>query len=129
LAGEIPKHVERFISDHIDSVELIEVLLLVKRSRDREWTAQEVSERLYTSLRSAAHRLEALRASRLVAVREEGAHAHHRYEPADAALGRAVDDLENVYAERRTRVINLIFSRPDDKIRTFADAFRIREDK
>lgn len=129
MAGEFPENVERFIRDHIDSVELIEVLLLLKRNPGREWTAQQVSERLYTSPRSAANRLDALRASRLVSVREDGSQAYHRFQPADGALLRTVDDLEKVYGERRTTVINMVFSRPDEKIRTFADAFRIREDK
>jgi len=41
--------------------------------------------------------------------------------------GRAVGTWS--YADRRVTVIGLIFSKPVDKIRSFADAFRIRKDR
>ena len=42
-----------------------------------------------------------------------------------------IDDrsaLDRAYAERRVTVINLIFSKPIDKLRSFADAFRIKKE-
>jgi hypothetical protein len=127
LPAEIPQHVAEFIAGHIDSVELIEVLLLLKRTRPTEWSPEEVSARLYTTPRSAVNRLEALRASGIVSAREGGGQAAYRYAPVDAATERNVDDLEREYGTKRTTVINLVFSKPDAKIRSFADAFRIRE--
>ncbi len=128
MAPEIPDHVARFIQDHIDSVELIDVLLLLKGDGSAAWSAEEVSRRLYTSPASAANRLEALRASSIAAATDEPSRRTYRYQPASSELARAVDDLEREYGSRRTRVINLIFSKPSDKVRTFADAFKIRED-
>ena len=128
MAGEIPEHVSRFIADHVDSVELIDVMLLLKRSAGAEMTAEDVSRRLCTSPGSAANRLEALRASSIAAARDGAQQTSYRYAPGTVALERAVNDLEREYGMRRTRVINLIFSKPNDKIRTFADAFKIRED-
>lgn len=125
---QIPDHVRQFIADHVDSVELIEVMLLLKRNRTDEWTAEEVSQRLYTSARSAANRLEAMRASGLATADDGPTVTTYRYAPRTSELERAANDLEQVYGQRRTTVINLIFSKPLDKIRTFADAFRIRED-
>lgn len=127
MASEIPLHVERFIADHIDSVELIEVLLLLKRMPGHEWSAEEVSQRLYTSPASAANRLQALRSSRLASATDGPQRTTYRYQPADGELARAADDLEKVYGTRRTTVINLVFSKPSEKLRTFADAFRLRE--
>jgi hypothetical protein len=129
VAADIPPHVARFINDHVDSVELVEVLLLLRRDAARAWTAEQVSEQLYTSPGSAANRLEALNRSGLAARAGEGASATYLYAPADAERDRAATDLEQVYATRRTTVINMIFSKPSDKLRTFADAFRLREDK
>jgi hypothetical protein len=126
LEPTIPEHVRSFIANHVDSLELIDVLLLLKRQRDREWTADEVSQRLYTSPRSAANRLEALRASGICSVAEGAARASYRYAPSTAGLERAIDDLEPVYATHRTTVIELVFSKPSSSIRTFADAFRVR---
>jgi hypothetical protein len=128
MPGELPEHVRRFIVDHVDSVELIDVMLLLKRSAGAELSAEDVSRRLCTSPASAANRLEALRASSIAAARDDAPRTTYRYAPATADLQRAVDDLEREYGARRTRVINLVFSKPNDKIRTFADAFKIREE-
>jgi hypothetical protein len=57
--------------------------------------------------------------------RREG--SAYRY-AANAELGRAVDDLAVAYAERRYAVIELIFSRPTDKLQFFSRAFRLRRD-
>jgi predicted ArsR family transcriptional regulator len=129
LAADLPEPVVRLIADHIDSVELIDVLLLLKRSPDRAWNAEEISQRLYTSPSSAANRLEALHASGLASVQETDGPPLYRYAPSGPDLGLAVEGLEEAYGKLRTRVINLIFSKPTQKIRTFADAFRIRGDK
>ena len=129
MAAEIPDYVTEFIGDHVDSVELIDVLLLLKRNRAREWTAEEVSQRLYTTPKSASNRLEALRASGIAAGDDKAQLTTYRYAPRDGNVDRAVNGLEEAYGARRTTVINLIFSKPTEKIRTFADAFRIREDK
>jgi hypothetical protein len=129
LPAEVPDHVRRFIEDHVDSVELIEVLLLLKREHGRDWTAEEVAARLYTSVRFAAHRLDALRASSLASMSEREGTPAYRFAPQTADLDRVVRDLEAHYAERRTSIVALIFSRSTDKLKTFADAFRIREDE
>jgi hypothetical protein len=129
MAGEIPDYVSQFISDHVDSVELIDVLLLIRRNRTREWTAEEIGQRLYTTAKSAANRLEALRASGLAVAADGADQTTYRYAPRDGALDRAAAGLEEAYGMRRTTVINLIFSKPSPGLRSFADAFRIRDDK
>lgn len=129
MATGLPEHVEQFILDHVDSVELIDVLLLLKRNQGKAWTPEEVSQRLYTTPKSAANRLAALRASRVAAAEDGPQQTTYRFGPATGELARAVEDLEQAYGSRRTTVINLVFSKPDEKIRTFADAFRLREDK
>lgn len=129
MATEVPEHVRRFIEDHVDSVELIEVLLLLKREPERDWTADEVAARLYTSPRFVAHRLEALRASSVAVASERDGHPSYRYAARTGDLDRVVGDLETLYATRRTSIIALVFSRSTDKLKTFADAFRIREDE
>ena len=129
MAAEVPDHVRRFVEDHVDSVELIEVLLLLKREHARDWTAEDLVARLHTSLRFAAHRLDALRSSGLASMSERDGKPAYRYAPRTGELDRAVRDLEAQYAERRTSIVTLIFSRPTDKLKTFADAFRIREDE
>lgn len=125
---DIPRDVKRFIADHIDSVEALEVLLLLRNDPAREWSAEEVSRELYTQTDSAAKRLTELQSINLLVVTDEP-NLLYRYSPGTGELDHTVSELAKAYKERRVTVIGLIFSSPSDKIRTFADAFKIKRDK
>jgi hypothetical protein len=53
----------------------------------------------------------------------------YRYAPRTDDLGQAVAQLAREYPVYRVSIVNLIFSKPIDKIRTFADAFRFTKDE
>ncbi|MFY0563258.1 hypothetical protein ACN28E_05395 [Archangium lansingense] len=116
----------RFITDHIDSVEQLEILLLLHQHPERSWTAESVARELRISALSADDRLKDMARSGILA-KVQGSEVEYRYAPSQQ-LGDVVAGLATAYAERRVTVINLIFSKPIDKIRTFADAFRLRRD-
>ncbi len=126
-AGELPEAVRRFIADHIDSVEQLEILLLLFHHPERSWTAEAVARELRISALSAGDRLKDMARSTLLA-RVQGSEGEYRYAPENQQQGVVVAGLAAAYSERRVTVINLIFSKPIDKIRTFADAFRLRRD-
>jgi hypothetical protein len=126
-ASDLPEEVRRFIADHIDSVEQLEILLLLYQHPERTWDAESVARELRVAAGSAGERLEDMAHAGLLA-RKDGNPAEYRFAPESAELGDAVRGLSTAYSERRVTVINLIFSKPVDKIRTFADAFRIRRD-
>lgn len=124
----IPENVRRFIVDHIDSVEALEILLLLAAGTIPEYTAKEVGQMLRTSLESAAAHLRKLhRAKLLLAVENEGS-PKYRFDPAGREAG-VVGDLEKVYKTRRVSVISFIYSNPTDPLRAFSDAFRLRKDE
>ncbi|QRK11939.1 hypothetical protein JQX13_18910 [Archangium violaceum] len=125
-AGDLPEVVRRLIAENIDSVEQLEILLLLFQHPGRTWTAESVARELRVSSISAGERLEDLTYDGLV-VRVEGSEGEYRYGPETPSLDEAVRGLAAAYSERRVTVINLIFSKPVDKIRTFADAFRLRK--
>lgn len=116
----------RLIADHIDSVEQLEILLLLYQHPERSWSAESVARELRISPMSAGDRLKDMARAAILA-RVPGAEGEYRYAP-DAQMREAVSGLAAAYTERRVTVINLIFSKPVDKIRTFADAFRLRRD-
>ena len=124
--GGIGPELQRFVAEHIHSVEQLEVLLLLRNSGAREWTAPEVSRALSSHPHSVETRMLDLRARGLVESREGDHEFSFRYAPG-AGTGELVDELARAYAERRTSVINLIFSKPIDSVRTLADAFRLRK--
>lgn len=116
----LPLEVERFVARFIRSVEMLEILLLIRRER-RAWSAELVARELRIDARSAATRLASLVGAGLA--RAEG--SEFTYE-ANAAAERDVDALARAYAERRVSVITFIVSQPTDGLRSFADAFRLR---
>jgi hypothetical protein len=126
---DFPEHVRRLLAEHVDSIEMLESMLLLRRLRPAALTADELSTRLYTSPRSAAMRLDDLQSAGLATRAGEGAAATYTYASDSGDLDRAIADLEQIYAQRRTSVINFIYARPSSRIRTFADAFRIGDAK
>lgn len=119
----LPSDVESFISYCIDSVEQVEILLLLSAERERHWTIDDLSKHLRSSRRSVGLRLSSLVAHGLVA--RSGMSFYYAAADHDDAL---VKRLAEVYTQRRNSVIRRIFMDRQDPMRTFADAFRIRED-
>jgi hypothetical protein len=98
------------------------VLLILHANPERVWTVQEISAILRSSPYAIESRMPGLIAAKLAIAVEGG----YRY----AASGRPhafVEQLQDEYSARRFSVIELIFSRPDP-LRSFADAFRIRDE-
>lgn len=123
--GKLPARV-RDLLQQLDSVEQLEALLLLHRRRDRDWTGLEVSEELRTNAQSIATRLDGLRAAGLVG--PGAGQGTHRYAPRTREQLDAVDALAEEYSVRRVSVITYIISKPSERIRSFADAFRLRRD-
>jgi hypothetical protein len=125
----IPPRVRQFIADHIDSVMQLEMLLLVAAQPQRAWTAKDLADLLRIDPAWVDSQLRAMAAGGLVTEQADPPPPAFRFEPRSAELSQAVDELARTYADRRVTVIGLIFAKPIDKIRSFADAFRIRKDK
>lgn len=126
-ASDLPEEMRRFIAHHIESVEQLEILLLLHGQPGRDWSAEAVARELRIASESAGERMEDMVNDGLLK-RRTGSPAEYRYAPDNMGLDDAVRSLEAAYTKRRVTVINLIYSKPIDKIRTFADAFRIRKD-
>ena len=60
---------------------------------------------------------------------EQGADATYRFAPRVPEVEQAVRELADAYAARHVTVISLIFAKPIDKLKSFADAFRIRREE
>lgn len=121
--------VERFITEHIDSVYQLEILLLLLRTAPRDWNAVQIAAELRTNPPFVATTLDDLTGRRLLA-RTDGGEPTYAYRPATPELDSAVRALAKAYAERHIAVINLIFSKPpemSEPVQAFADAFRFRK--
>ncbi|RKH57829.1 hypothetical protein [Corallococcus aberystwythensis] len=124
----LSSRVQRFITTHIDSIEKLEVLLLLRARTDQAWTASAVALELRITEASAARRLAELKTGGLLLQDGVGADAY-RFSPERSDDAQSATELATTYAARRVSVISFIFSRPMDRVRGFADAFVLKQDK
>lgn len=125
--SDLPDEVRRFIAGNISSVAQLELLLLLREDRAREWTAEEVSRALYGAVTGMADQLNNLVSKGWAYVSHEP-EARFRYRPsAGDALDELIARVADAYKERRVAVITLIYSPPVDAARAFAEAFRFRK--
>jgi len=122
----LPEDVRQFLHQNIESVEQLEVLLLLWRTPARGWTSDEVATAIYSHPSSVVRRLAMLLGQGLLREREPGC---FQYAPRTADLHAAVTHLDRIYRERSVAVITLIASKPIENVRAFSDAFRIRRNK
>ena len=114
--------VRQFIARHIVSIEQLEILLLLREQRARAWSPAEVNDRIQSSLPSVSDRLADL-VHRGLLRRDDD---RFRYDaPADQDV--IIAELAGEYRDRRYTVIDLIFSKGSDKLKVFADAFRVKK--
>lgn len=127
--GGVPEPIRRFLSSHVDSVEQLEVLLLLRSAPDREWSVDEVNRELGSSISSIRTRLAVLASKGFLTAREGDGLQLYRYSPPSSAERGVIDELALAYKERRLAVINLIYTRPESDAVYFADAFKITHPK
>jgi hypothetical protein len=123
LSVSLPPEVASFLAQHIDSVEQLEILLLLRMDRSRTWTPSELATEMRTTEGSAATRLTKLLAHGLVSRTGDA----YRFAPADAAVEASVAAVATTYVSRRYVVIQAIFEPRASTLQAFADAFKIRD--
>lgn len=126
--SQITPEIQRFIATHINAAEQLDILLLLHASPDRSFTAGDVSQAIFTVPTSATARLEELASSGFL-TSTGGSNPEYRYAPKSSALAAQVDSLAGAYRANRVAVINLVFQRPPDPLKSFSDAFRLRREE
>ena len=109
------------------SVDAAELLLVLAEQPGRSWLAAELAARLrLTGALSDAdvqRHLDQFQAAGLVAADADG---RRQYRPADETLAAHVRMLAQAYKERPVTLFRVIYALRDLKIRSFADAFKLR---
>lgn len=114
----------KFVRSHFPSVWTLEILILLCDSRGSGWS----NERLVRESRSSA-----IAVSAAVKVLEqmgfviEDAPGVYRYQPASPELEILAAEVRALYASKPTAVVNAIFGGSNEKLRIFAEAFRLKE--
>jgi hypothetical protein len=113
-----------FVRKSIKSVWALELLLLLRREQSRAWAHQELVRELRSSDAIIVEAAASLRAAGFVAA-EPG--EVYRYAPASAELDHIAAQIEATHAAKPLALAKAIMSAPNDKLRIFADAFKLKD--
>jgi hypothetical protein len=113
--------VRRFVLISIPTVPHLETLLLLWRSQDTDWTAEDISKRLFVTAAQAAAVAEELCEADLLECAGEPRHYRCRREP--PSLRSLLAEVDEAYSRHLRRVTELIHSNVDRKAARFAQAF------
>ena len=123
---DFPEALRAFIREHIPDVDAAELLLKLAREPDRAYDLALLLGELRPTAIS-----EAIARRHLTHFEERGlveAQAgYYRYRPSSPDADRCVQALMRVYNARPVTMVRVIYALRDEKIRSFADAFRIKK--
>ena len=122
----IPDPVRHFIEERIESVGVLEVLLLLHSQPGRSWTPAELSRETRSERRWAEIQLEYLRMHTLLTLEGTDGERAYRYEPRRPEVHRIVDHLSEAFRSQPVNVIKLIFRQPSAERLAALEAYRLR---
>ena len=111
-----------FVRGAISSICALELLILLRRDRAKIWRTGELVRELRSSSLAVTQALERLGQTGLV---EDVPDLGYRYRQGAAHLDAVCQRLEAEYARRPVTVVRAILDVPNEKLRIFADAFRL----
>jgi predicted transcriptional regulator len=115
--------IRAFIFKYIDSVETLEILLLLRSAKDEWKTSEQISMQLRSNPSSVAKKLKSLKSFGLVAENLKSSN-QFKYAPIRSELDKLTQEFAEIYKVKPHRIFELIYS-PNRQIREFADAFII----
>jgi hypothetical protein len=113
-----------FVSATLKSIWALELLLLLRRERNHAWQTDDLVRELRASRVVVREALAGLSGAGLVTTDEPGQSC---YRPASDQLDSFVEAAQSLYDAKPLSVINAIASAPNEKLRIFAEAFRLKE--
>jgi hypothetical protein len=114
-----------FLRAVIRSVWALELLLLLRKQRDRAWTVDALTRELRASDTAIRQALPNFRIAGLI---QDEADETIRYTPATTQLDALVQEVASEYANRPFAILNEILAPRETNVEQFARAFRIRKD-
>lgn len=119
---EVSDGFKRYLYSRIETIERLRVLLLMYKEPVK-WTVEMLSSRLYISSEKIQAELQVLRSQGVVL--ESGGESY-QYNP-NTPENHRVEELVQFDSEKPVTLINLIYDKPADPLKKFADAFKLKK--
>jgi hypothetical protein len=126
--GPIPSDIKAFLYANIDSVDQLEILRLVVGEPQTEHSALSLAQELQLPLQAVEMHVNALAARGLLGVTNQQP-LTCKHGPQSKELEEGVRELVTTYLERPVSLIKMVYEKPKEEFRSFADAFRLKKEK
>ncbi len=126
MPEDFSKSLLAFVVKNIDSVELLDVLALLRSNQEKEWQPEELDSQIRSSLSSIKNRLEYL-CELGIASKSQDEPIFYRYRPQNEELRSLCEELIMLYQTKRTSITEMIYTKSFREIFSFAEAFRVRK--
>lgn len=127
-SNPLTNRAQQLILDNIPSILQLEILLFLYEARPKIFKLREMVRPLSIESAPLANQLAQLERRNLV-IKQTASEASYTYATGLAERDAAMQELSDAYRSHRVSVISLIYTRPADSIRAFADAFRLRPEE
>lgn len=123
--SRLPLDIKSFLIESIDSVAHLEVLLMLFSNPGKVWSADNVSKESRSNITAATLQLEGLARNGLLKSTDSKSYI---FEPTDPQIKDIVKRLFDLYHDSPVAVVTCIYEKPTDKLKGFADAFKLKKD-
>lgn len=127
MISSVPKEIQQFILNNIDSVADLEALILMRTKTDMKWGVTEIARELYIEDIIAQKLLSRLLAKGFIKI-DSSEGLFYKYQPKSEELESMIEKVVGIYSQYLVPITNLIHSKTESRIQEFADAFRIKKE-
>ena len=125
---DVPADVQRFLQDHVESLEQLEILVLLQPRIERAWSVLEVADELRIRDSVAEEELRRLRDRGLLVVVGSTSNPSFRYGPRSESLAMMTQRLVETYDAQRVAIMRLMTANAIQRLRAgalgvFSNAF------
>ncbi len=123
----VPRSVVTFVTDNIETLDQLELLVLAMESPHKWWDATLGGAAIGIGTGAARQALERLASRNLLAISviED---VRYRFQPGSEELRRTVQDFATAWRTDRPAITHIVVKGASPALRNFSNAFRIRRD-
>jgi hypothetical protein len=129
---EVPADLQRFLHEYLESLEQLEILVLLQRRADYAWSAPEVADELRIRDSVAEEELRRLCDRGVLTLVGSASHPSFRYGPISETLAQMTQRLVETYGAQRVAIMKLMTANAIQRLRAgalgmFSNAFVFRK--